>query len=267
MSNTQRKQNALSPDGGATLILTYHSISDHAGPTSISPQTFQMHIEALVASGYQAITAENLLSSRGGAARGGREVLITFDDGYSNFATDAVPVLVRHAMPSLVFIPTGKVGGSEDWVGAHADSRKLMSWQEIVDLADAGVEFGAHGVTHRDLTRLPTWELESEVQGSAETIAERLGYRPRTFAAPYGAVDARVISAISRHFDLGFGVDMGLEGPSHSNFDMPRIDMHYFRSPARWSDFLEGARAYFELRRGLRSIRSALHNVTRAVDR
>jgi peptidoglycan/xylan/chitin deacetylase (PgdA/CDA1 family) len=189
-------------------------------------------------------------------------VLITFDDGYTNFASEAVPELVRLQLPSVVFIPTGMIGGRETWVGAHADKRSLMSWDQVRDLAAAKVEFGSHAVTHRDLTTLSPVELDAELAGSSQTLFDELGYRPRTFAAPYGAVNAAVLKQLPKYYEAAFGVEMDRANPGYSIFNLPRIDMHYFRDARRWRSFLNGADAYFQARRGLRALKSS---VTRLV--
>jgi hypothetical protein len=39
-------------------------------------------------------------------------------------------------------------------------------------------------------------------------------------------------------------------------FDLPRIEMHYFRDPLRWQRFLEGrGEWYFAARRALRGVK------------
>src|SRR5215475_9068567 len=91
-------------------VLTFHSISTDPGPTSISPETFRMQMDVLVQCGVTAMTCEEFLDwHRGGAPGAGRRVLITFDDGFADFATAAHPVLRKREFAAIVFVPTGKL--------------------------------------------------------------------------------------------------------------------------------------------------------------
>src|SRR5436189_466617 len=107
-------------------VLTFHSISTEAGPTSILPETFRMQMDVLAECGCTTMTCEQFVEwHRGGPALGhSRRVLITFDDGFADFATAAYPVLRDRHFASLVFVPTGKLDFREDWLGAHSPPRQ-----------------------------------------------------------------------------------------------------------------------------------------------
>jgi peptidoglycan/xylan/chitin deacetylase (PgdA/CDA1 family) len=119
------------------------------------------------------------------------------------------------------------------------------------------VEFGGHGVGHTDLTRLSPAERRQEIDGSARALAQQLGAKPRAFAAPYGRVNAAVLADVARTYEVAFGTRFDRARRSSPRFDMPRIEMHYFREERRWRDFLRGADAYFAARRTLRAVRHA----------
>ena len=246
------------PSEDALAVLAFHSISHGFGPTSIPAGTFRMQLETLAESGFRSLTCSEFLAWReGGLADPGARVLITFDDGYADFATAAYPLLRAHGFSAIVFVPTGKLGASEDWRGANAARRPLMDWPTVVELARSGIEFGGHGVTHADLTRLSADARRAEIETSARHLAERLGQPPEGFAAPYGRVNAAVLADIRRSYGVAFGTRFACATRGCERFDVPRIEMHYFRDPRRWRDFLAGHRAYFLARRALRSIKAA----------
>jgi peptidoglycan/xylan/chitin deacetylase (PgdA/CDA1 family) len=239
-------------------VLAFHSISLESGPTSIPPAIFRMQMDVLADSGFRSLTCGDFLEWRSGSlADGARRALITFDDGYADFASAAHPILREHGFSAIVFVPTGRLGGREDWPGANASRRPLMDWSTVADLARSGIEFGGHGVTHADLTRLDPEACCREIEGSAHDLAERLGHRPRGFAAPYGRVNAKVRREIARAYDVAFGTSFDRARSDCDRFDVPRIEMHYFRSARSWRDFLAGERTYFLARRALRSVRQA----------
>jgi peptidoglycan/xylan/chitin deacetylase (PgdA/CDA1 family) len=241
------------------LVLTYHSISEAGGPTSIPRDTFAMQMETLAEAGYTSARLASFVEWHAGkeAAGGGdRRVLITFDDAFADFADAAVPVLRRHGLSALVFVPTRQLGGVETWIGANQPPRRLMDWETVRSLAGEGFEFGGHSRTHPDLTRLDATTCETEVAGCAEDLAERLGAPVESFAAPYGHVSPSVVAMIARHYRVAFGTRLGIAQPGRDRFDMPRIEMHYFRKHRHWAGLLNGRRGYFRLRQGLRAVRS-----------
>lgn len=247
---------------GATLVLTYHSIAEGTGPTSIPAPVFRAQMQALADAGYRALTVADFLAwRRGEGAEAGRRVLITFDDGFLDFVADAHPALKAHGFPALMFVPTGKLGGVEDW--DMGTGRPLMSWAQAVDLAADGVEFGAHGVGHRDLTRLTPEERRLEIAASGAELGRALGKPVRAFAAPYGRVDAAVLAELAGAYELAFGVRLGLARRDDPAFDVPRVEMHYFRDLGRWRAFLDGDDRYFNRRRALRGLREGVARVFR----
>lgn len=239
----------------ATLpVLTWHSISAATGPTAIDPATFRMQIDELAQQGYRALgVAEFVAWRRARTANADRRVLLTFDDGFADFATTAFPVLGAHGYRAVVFVPTGRIGACEDWAGANRPPRRLLDWATVARLAAAGIEFGGHGVTHADLTRLPPAARRTEIEGSRDDLAARAGIAASSFAAPYGRVDAAVVAEIEAHFDVAFGTRFDLARRGDRRGDVPRIEMHYFRDRRRWRSFLRGDRGYFQARRALRA--------------
>lgn len=239
-------------------ILMYHSISDRSGPTSIPPAVFRTQMDLLAECGFRPVPLSELADwLAGGAPLPPRPVVITFDDGFADFAEHAAPVLVALGWAATVFLPTGRMGGPENWKGADTDPpRPLMSWDQVRRLADQGIEFGGHSVTHPDLTALSPADLEREVRQSGEDIGRRIGKVPTAFAPPYGASNAAVRGEIRKWYGVAVGTRLARVSRGCDRYDLPRIEMHYFRDPARWRSYLEGrGEWYFALRRSLRAAR------------
>lgn len=238
----------------SALVLTYHSISDAPGPTNIAPATFAMQMEMLGRCGYTSARLDEFLAWHQGKGDMARKVLITFDDAFADFAETAVPILASHGLSALMFVPTRKLGGLEDWYTAPPTNRPLMSREQVVALSVQGMEFGAHGRTHCPLTSVIGHERTYEIVGSKIDLAELLGASPSSFAAPYGAVDTDVIREIGAHYAVAFGTRFAEARRTDDRHDISRIDMHYFRSPHAWRNFLEGGRLYFRARKLLRTV-------------
>lgn len=239
-------------------VLTYHSISDDPGPTSIPLPVFRAQMEALVASGRPVVRLADVASwMAGDDSVSSQAIAITFDDGFTDFHTHAAPVLHELGLTATVFLPTGKMGGHADWPGEQtAPLRPLMTWEQVRALAAQGIDFGAHSVTHPKLPSLAPAELAHEVKESHDEIARQLGVAPLTFAPPYGASNAAVLDEIRRRYRISCGTRLARVERTDDPIDLPRIEMHYFRDATRWRAYLDGrAEGYFALRRMLRAVR------------
>lgn len=238
-------------------ILMYHAIARGAGPTCIAPPVFAAQMQALADSGLPVLSLDAVAAARaGGSALPPRAVVLTFDDGFRDFAEAAWPLIRARGWPATVFLPTGQVGGHENWRGSAVPPRPLLGWDVIERLADEGVSFGAHTVSHPDLVALdPAARLAELVQGR-DAIAARLGRAPAHFAPPYGRSDATLRTMLAGLFHSACGTRLGQAGPDDDLFDLPRIEMFYFTGIGHWRRHLAGQGApYLALRRGLRRLR------------
>ena len=138
---------------------------------------------------------------------GGRELVMTFDDGFRNQLVNAAPALAAHGFRACFYLVTGLVGAAAGDVGRICRERlhlprpvEPLSWDDAGRLLELGHEIGSHTRTHPDLTTLEASELEEELGGSREELAARLGRAPEHFSAPYGDPSrfSPVVSAAAR---------------------------------------------------------------------
>jgi peptidoglycan/xylan/chitin deacetylase (PgdA/CDA1 family) len=239
-------------------ILMYHSISDGDGPISIGPSTFRDQMAILADCGRYGISLREYAAWRRGAVELRHNfVVLTFDDGYEDFACHAYEELAARNWTATVFIPAGKIGSVNDWEPGGARRLRLMDSRTVGQLARAGMEFGAHGITHRDLTALPAAAARDEIAGSRTTLEDCIGVPVTSFAPPYGRSNPWLRDEISRHYLCSAGTSLRRAGGDADLFDLPRIEMWYFRNPTRWRNFLQrGATPYFIARRLLRWTRT-----------
>ncbi len=83
-------------------------------------------------------------------------------------------------------MPTAHVGRTADWLSSERGSLPLLSWQEIVDLRDDGVEIGSHGHVHRPLDEQPPDVVAADLERSRAALHEHAGIEARTLAYPNG---------------------------------------------------------------------------------
>ncbi len=239
-------------------ILTYHSIATGPGPLAIRPETFQIQMETIAQCGFRGVSLRDYFGMRDEPRERAPVVVLTFDDGYQDFAEVAFPEIKARGWSCTVFLCSGLVGTPEGWDPDGAGPRPLLDWGEAATLAAQGVELGGHSVSHPDLTRLTGEHARAEIATAKETIEARARCEVTCFAAPYGRTTAAIRADIARFYCAAVGTRMDRADADSDRFDLPRIDMWYFRNPTRWRQYLEGAAAYFTLRRALRLGRLAV---------
>jgi peptidoglycan/xylan/chitin deacetylase (PgdA/CDA1 family) len=133
-----------------------------------------------------------------------------------------------------------------------------MDWAEVIRLGGEGVEFGGHTVHHWNLARLSAELVREEITKSKQQLEKRLGGEVLAFAPPFGRSTSAVRAVIAQSYGLSFGTVLGRATVRSDRWDLPRIEMHYFRQPARWRTHLTGGgRLWLAARRSLRAVRQA----------
>lgn len=201
-------------------VLMYHSIADvDSDPLNItaSPGTFEAQLHWLYGRGLRGVSLSGLLAASERDAR--KLVGLTFDDGYADFATTAVPILRRYGFTATVYVLADRFGGSNEW-DAGAPAKPLMTEAQVREVADAGMEVGSHGLRHRSLPLLTPRQLTAEVERSREILGEVVGWRVPGFAYPYGHFGDREIQAVrAAGYRHACGVGRARPGNAHA---MPR---------------------------------------------
>jgi peptidoglycan/xylan/chitin deacetylase (PgdA/CDA1 family) len=223
--------------GPRPLVLCYHAVSP-AWPAalSVTPEQLEDHLGHLASRGYRGVTFADAVS---GAAGGGRQVAITFDDGFRSVVEVAKPILDRFEMPATVFVPTRFIGGGEPmawpgidgWLGGeHEHELEPMSWEEARALVDAGWEIGSHTVSHPRLTALSDAELAAELGDSRRRCEEELGRECASIAFPYGDHDDRVVAATGAAGYRAAGT-LPADNPVPAPLAWPRIGIYHVDTP------------------------------------
>lgn len=111
--------------------------------------------------------------------------VVTFDDGYADTYTDALPVLEQFGFTATWYIITDRIG---------KDS--YLSWDQVRDLVRRGMVIGSHTISHPDLTSITSSTVTGEVQGSKEKLMQELSTDVDAFCYPYGRFASTVVSAV-----------------------------------------------------------------------
>lgn len=240
-------------------ILTWHSIDDSGSPISISRRQFLGQLEWLAGSGVPVTSVATLLAS----PPEDPGVALTFDDGFSNFAREAAPLLHERGWPSTVFVVAGHVGRQNDWGGARQQgipTLPLMDWDTLGRLRQSGVTIAAHTRRHPRLDRITdAARLADELEGSARDIEAALGERPAGLAYPYGASTPGVRAAAAASFAWACTTDLRPLARREDRFRLPRLDAWYLREPRHLGPWgARRLRGWLRLRRAGRQFRAAV---------
>lgn len=169
-------------------ILFYHRVADdHHNPWTIGTGAFQEQIDYLV----DRFDVVSLTEAQRRILRGKNRkptVAITFDDGYADNMHFAMPLLVRRKLPFTYFVTSGNIHSGEPFPHDRQRGVPLApnTVGDIRELAQQGVEIGAHTRTHADLAKLDHSELVDEIVGSKQDLEDITGQQVRYFAFPYG---------------------------------------------------------------------------------
>ena len=212
-------------------ILTYHSIDNSGSVISTSPEKFRSHMQYLSGSSFNVIALEEIVSCiHENRHFPPRSVAITFDDGFKNNYDIAYPVLKVYGFRATIFPVTGFCGKNNQWQGQPAEIPvlEIMDWDEVVEMANNGIDFGAHTVNHPNLLELTLEQAEDEIVDSKKEIEERLGKSVLSFAYPYGAKTNKISKILKDEFMCAFSTELKVADLNSDIYSLPRIDMYYF---------------------------------------
>ncbi|WP_246236476.1 polysaccharide deacetylase family protein [Actinomadura chibensis] len=195
------------------LVLMYHSV-DHFDEdphlVTVSPARFARQMAWLRARGLRGVGMRELLDAHAaGRARG--LVGLTFDDGYADFVTRAVPALLRYGFGATVFVVSGRIGTYNAW--DDGPRKPLMTADQIRTAADAGMEIASHGRYHVSLPGADDTELREELEESRAVLEDLVEGPVTGFAYPYGHATAREVEAV-RAAGYDYACDISPDEPA-----------------------------------------------------
>ncbi|HWP17997.1 MAG TPA: polysaccharide deacetylase family protein [Burkholderiaceae bacterium] len=157
-----------------------------------------------------------------------RAVVLTFDDGYENFAEHAWPILRKHGFPATVFLVTDLLGQPARWLGDGMAHPPLMDVVRIRQLRAQGVSFGSHTLSHPRLSQLDTARMRREIFDSKAALEDALGEEVPDFCYPYGDYDARARDLVAEAgYRTGLTCIRGAANTADNAYELPRKAISY----------------------------------------
>lgn len=189
-------------------ILLYHYIrvDNHPRDTlgialSVTPTLFAEQMEVLHAEGGHPITLATLISAMTNhMPLPPHPVVLTFDDGYADFAGVAEPILALYHFVATDYVVSG-----------FLTRPGFLDAAMIKQMDAAGMVIGSHTVNHVDLAHLPLPVAKAQIDGGKAALEAVLGHPVLDFAYPYGGFSAPVVQLVQQ---AGFRDAVTTEGGS-----------------------------------------------------
>lgn len=175
-------------------ILSYHKVGDPA-PGGwetwyyVPEKVFERQLRELAERGFEFIDLPRFYRGLDDAAAlPAKAALVTFDDGYQNNLSVALPVMRRLGVPGVVFVPTQYIGSNNGWdyLKSPEPQEMICDWEQLRELERGGVMIESHSASHPSFSNLSEPEQERELRESKEVLEKGLGREVEFFAYPYG---------------------------------------------------------------------------------
>lgn len=209
----------------AVILLYHHVASDTPSSTSVSPTTFEAHLDYLARHHFHIWPLIRILAHIDqGKPIPDNTVALTFDDAYASVYTEAYPRLKKLGWPFTVFVST-------DYIDKHYGN--YMTWDQLRGIAANGAELGNHSRSHPHMVRRGDKESEaqwrervrSQITGAQQRLTAEAHSPIKVFAYPYGEYSPALEQVVA---GLGFyavGQQSGAVGRVSDLHAAPRFPM------------------------------------------
>lgn len=231
---------AVSAQAAANVAaLMYHSVttdSERWGDYSVSPQQLDNDIQYFKDCGYITMTASELASANISDIDGKKILLLTFDDGYSNFYTEVFPVLKKHNAKATMFL-----------VGTYINRYGYLTEDQTYEMAHSGlVEIGNHtNAIHQtsveNLHLLYTnplcfSDVITDIKENGERLKEITGIDVTSISWPYGYYTSEIDGAVKNQlgYKISFSTNYGINKfTGNTNVPLKRMNRE-FSASTQW---------------------------------
>lgn len=207
-------------------VLFFHSMDESGSVLSISRDKFVEFITYLYAQGYKTLYLGEFETYLASAKFRRNRILITFDDGYKN-NVEAASLLQKLHFKVIIFVATQYIGRKNTFCAKEAPELEMMNAEDIRMLAGQGVEFGAHGHTHRNLPKLKREEIVYEITESKRILEGITGRKVAYFCYPRGKIGDVAVEELERQgFKLAFSAKTGIASKASHPYFLPRVPLN-----------------------------------------
>lgn len=186
------------------VVLCYHSVHPTSFVSSASPELFDEHLRWL-SSECRCVAFSDIPEQISAPPRGKPTVAVTFDDGYGDNHELALPLLAKWGVPATFFVTAGFVERDPAvmerfrFLSRRSDDElRPLTWSQVREMRDAGMEIGAHTYRHPNLALLPGDRIRAELERSKQVLEDRLGSEVTSMSYPFGKPRRHVTPEVVR---------------------------------------------------------------------
>jgi len=218
------------PEAVNVPVLMYHYISElppdadtYRHDLTVIPARFEEQLQYLQAQGYQSLLLADIYETlTTGKPLPEKPIVLTFDDGYKDAYTDALPLLQKYGFVGEFFLLA---------TPAHYEAPNYLTWADVRAMAEVGMSMQAHGRDHYDLTGRNYEFLVYQILGAKEAVEAHSEQPVRFFCYPSGRYDAATIAVVeSASYWGAVTTAWGTELRLNNRYTWPRI-----RVKGNWS--------------------------------
>ena len=213
-----------------TPILTYHKLGPRPRRARLKglylgADLFARQLAELHAAGFVSGSLDNLAN----AGSPGRQVVLTFDDGFRNVLEHGLAPLAQHRFRAIQFLLPDLLGKTNEWdLPSGEVPEPLMDAAAVRDWLAAGHAIGSHTLSHPRLTRLPLSEAREEIVSSKKKLEELFGVAVEHFCYPYGDWNPAVRDLVAEAgYRTACTTAFGVNDPAQAPFELKRITARY----------------------------------------
>ena len=194
----------------------YHRFDENKYPsTNIQMDVFKKHIEIIKSNNFNFLDPKNIETSFK-KVKNKKEILLTIDDAFSSFYTNAWPYLKKNKIPFILFVSTEPVG-----------KNGYMNWDQIIELEKEDFVFiGNHSHSHDYLIDFDLKKFSNDINKSIKIFENKIGYNPIFFSYPFGEYNLKQKKFISEKFLFAFGQHSGVIDLNKDKFELPRFPIN-----------------------------------------
>lgn len=222
------------------IVLMYHMISGsqnrQGSRYACPPSRFERHLVFLKRCGFKLISLQEVEDHLiNNVPIPPRSVALTLDDGYADNYHNAFKIITQQQIPATIFLITGLLEHGTGVPKNRTNSLRALSgwqhamltWEQVKEMAGAGISFGSHTITHPRMTDLDEASLRRETAGSKTSIESELKSPVRHFAYPYGIFDQQSERIVRETgFKLAFSTRSGFNTKAENLFTIRRIEVN-----------------------------------------
>jgi len=194
----------------------YHRFNENKYPsTNIKMDIFEEHMNVIKNSDFNLHNPNNF-DEQFNKPKLKKEILITIDDAFESFYTEAWPYLKENKIPFILFVSTEPVG-----------KKGYMTWQQIKEVESNNFAFiGHHSHSHEFLIDVTNEEFILDIEKANKIFLKELGYIPSLFSYPFGEYSKFMKDYISKNFKYAFGQHSGVIDLNKDRFELPRFPIN-----------------------------------------